>query len=59
MSPCILVTFAEFLKATENSVLADLDLRDGPMQALGLVQGLPRGALTMAICAVSVHTLYC
>ena len=55
MSPCILVTLAEFLKATENSILADLDLRNGPMQEVGLVRGFPRGALTIAVYAVRPH----
>ena len=52
MSPCVLVSLAQYLTATENSVLFELNLRNGPMERLGLTCGLPEGALTMAVCAV-------
>lgn len=56
MSPCVLISLAQYLTATENSVLFELDLRNGPMDRLGLTCGLPEGALTMAVCAVRLDS---
>jgi hypothetical protein len=55
-SPYVLRVFAEYLKATSHSVLAELGIDDAPcVDKLQLASNpdLPEGALTMAICAVS------
>lgn len=60
-SPCVLVVLAEHLKMVNRSILEELNLADDPIaKQLDLVcdaHGLPEGALTMSICAVSAVTM--